>query len=207
MNPLIAEAANFGLSAGTSFGPLHTLLMNVTLTQGWRYGLLIMLSPLLTDIPIIILMLFVLSALPPAAIPLLNIAGGMAVFIIAYTTFRSLRNPAPVNTIEESKSVTRDTLIKGLMVNFLNPGPYIYWGTITGPLFLEALNQSLLTGAGFLLGFYGVFMSLMGVFVFLFDRLRGVDPRLTRGLSYLSLVILAYLGTTLIIRGINGLSG
>lgn len=205
MNPLITQAAQFGASAGTSFGPLHTLLMNVTLTQGWRYGLIIMLSPLLTDIPIIILMLFVLSALPPATIPLLNIAGGLAVFVIAYTTFRGLRHPAPV-TAAESKTVTRDTLVKGLMVNFLNPGPYIYWGTITGPLFVEALNESVLTGASFLLTFYGVFMGLMGFFVFLFDRLRGVDPRLTRLLSYASLVILAYLGTSLILKGINGLS-
>jgi threonine/homoserine/homoserine lactone efflux protein len=94
-----------------------------------------------------------------------------------------------------------------MTVNFLNPGPYIYWGTITGPLFLEAMRESVLTGASFLLAFYGTFLGLMAVFVFVFNRLRGVDPRLTRFLSYASLVILAYLGTTLIIRGINGLSG
>jgi threonine/homoserine/homoserine lactone efflux protein len=206
LNLIILQAAGFGLSAGTSFGPLHTLLMNVTLAQGWRMGLLIALTPLLTDIPIILLMLFVLSALPPAAVPLLNIAGGIAVFVIAYTTFRGLQNPAPVTT-EASKTVTRDTLLKGMMVNLLNPGPYIYWGTITGPLFLKALNESVLTGGGFLLGFYGVFMGLMSIFVFIFDRLRGVDPRLTRALSYASLLILAYLGTNLIVQGINGLSG
>ena len=207
MNPLITQAAQFGLSAGTSFGPLHTLLINVTLAQGWRYGLIIVFLPLLTDIPIILLMLFVLSALPPAAIPLLNIVGGIAVYIIAYTTFRGLQNPAPVTTAEESKTVTRDTLLKGMTVNFLNPGPYIYWGTITGPLFLEAMRQSVLTGASFLLAFYGSFLGLMAVFVFVFNRLRNVDPRLTHALSYISLVILIFLGTNLIIQGINGLSG
>lgn len=206
LNPLITQAAQFGLSAGTNFGPLHTLLINVTLAQGWRYGLIIVFLPLLTDIPIILLMLFVLSALPPAAIPLLNILGGLAVFAIAYTTFRGLQNPAPVTT-GASKTVTRDTLLKGMTVNFLNPGPYIYWGTITGPLFLEAMRQSVLTGASFLLAFYGTFLGLMAIFVFIFNRLRDVDPRLTRALSYLSLVILGILGTNLIIQGINGLSG
>jgi threonine/homoserine/homoserine lactone efflux protein len=205
LNPIILQAAQFGVSAGTNIGPLHTLLMNATLTQGWRYGLLITLTPLLTDIPIIILMLFVLSALPPAAVPLLNIVGGLAVFLIAYTTFRGLRNPAPA-TAQESKTVTRDTLLKSMTVNFLNPGPYIYWGTITGPLFLTALNESLLTGAGFLLSFYGTFLGLMAVFVLVFDRLRGVDERLTRTLTYISLVILVYLGTRLIVQGVNGLS-
>lgn len=207
LNPLIAEAANFGLSAGLNFGPLHSLLINVTLAQGWRYGLIIVLLPLLTDIPIILLMLFVLSALPPAAIPLLNIAGGIAVFVIAYMTYRGLQNPAPVATAEESKTLTRDTMLKGMTVNFLSPGPYIYWGTITGPLFLEAMRESLLTGASFLLAFYGSFLGLMAVFVFVFNRLRNVDPRLTHALSYISLVILIFLGTNLIVQGINGLSG
>ena len=205
MNPFIQRAAEFGASAGLNFGALHTLLINVTLAQGWRYGLIIVFLPLLTDIPIILLMLFVLSALPPTAVPLLNIAGGIAVFIIAYTTYRGLRNPAPV-TAEVSKTLTRDTLVKGMTVNFLNPGPYIYWGTITGPLFLEAMRESVLTGASFLLTFYGTFLGIMAMFVLIFDRLRGVDPRLTRALSYISLVILAYLGTNLIIQGINGLN-
>jgi len=101
--------------------------------------------------------------------------------------------------------LSRDTLLKGMTVNLLNPGPYIYWGTITGPLFLEALNDSLGAGILFLLAFYGVFLGLMTMFVFIFDRLRGVDPRLTTGLRYFSLVILAYLGTQLILHGVDSL--
>jgi threonine/homoserine/homoserine lactone efflux protein len=202
--PFLLQAAGFGLSAGTSFGPLHTLLMNVTLAQGWRVGLMLTLTPLLTDIPIIILMLFVLRALPPAAVPLLNIAGGIAVFVIAYMTFRSLRNPIPPTAVIP-KAVTRDTLLKGIAVNLLNPGPYIYWGTITGPLFLDAMNRSLADGVAFMATFYGVFLGLMAVFVFIFDRLRGLDPRLTRALSYASIVILAYLGIQLLLKGLGGL--
>lgn len=204
MTPLIEKAAGFGLSAGTGFGPLHTLLMNVTLAQGWRYGLLIALTPLLTDIPIIFLMLFILKALPPAAVPILNIVGGIAVFFIAYKTLQSLRQPA-AEGVALPKTLSRDTLLKGMTVNLLNPGPYIYWGTITGPLFLEALNDSLGAGIMFLLAFYGVFLGLMTIFVFIFDRLRGVDPRLTTGLRYFSLVILTYLGTQLIIHGVDSL--
>ena len=204
MPPLIEKAAGFGLSAGTSFGPLHTLMMNVTLAQGWRYGLLIVLTPLVTDIPIIVLMLFILKALPPAAVPVLNIVGGIAVFLIAYSTLKALRRP-DTGGAEVPATLSRDTLIKGMTVNFLNPGPYIYWGTITGPLFLEALNDSLGAGVLFMVAFYGVFLGLMTVFVFVFDRLRGVDPRLTRALRYASLIILSYLGTQLILQGVNGL--
>lgn len=205
VNPLILQAAGFAVSAGTSFGPLHTLLMNVTLAQGWRVGMILVFVPLLTDIPIILLMLLVLRTLPPVAEPLLNIIGGLAVFYIAYSNYRNLRNPKPVEQ-QTSQSVGRDTVLKGMAVNFLNPGPYIYWGTITGPLFLEALNQSVATGALFMVAFYGVFLGMMAIFVMIFDRLRGVDPRLTRILSYASIVILGFLGIQLLLKGIGGLS-
>lgn len=205
MNPLVLQAAGFGISAGTGFGPLHTLLMNVTLAQGWRVGMLLVFTPLLTDIPIILLMLVVLQTLPPIFEPLLNIVGGLAVFYIAYATYRGLQNPAPKSETV-SQSVGRQTILKGMAVNFLNPGPYIYWGTITGPLLLEALKNSVADGALFMVTFYGVFMGLMAVFVLIFDRLRGVDPRLTRALSYLSLVILGFLGLQLLLKGISGLA-
>jgi threonine/homoserine/homoserine lactone efflux protein len=199
----LIQAAGFGLSAGTSFGPLHTLLMNVTLAQGWRAGLMLAMIPLLTDAPIVLLMLFVLRAMPPAAVPLLNIVGGIAVFVIAFLTYRGLR--APVAAAVAPKVVARDTLLKGAAVNFLNPGPYIFWGTITGPLFLEALSLSVAAGLGFLATFYGTFVGLMAIFVVIFDRLRGVDPRLTRALSYGSIAILTYLGSQLLLKGLNGL--
>ncbi len=41
----------------------------------------------------------------------------------------------------------------------------------------------------------------------MFDRLRGVDARLTRWLTTASLVVLAALGVQLILRGVSGLSG
>ncbi|MBK9125065.1 MAG: LysE family transporter [Chloroflexi bacterium] len=206
MTALLTQAASFGFAAGTSFGSLHMLLMSVTLAQGWRYGLLIVLSPLLTDAPIIVLMVVLLSSLPPIFAPLLNIVGGVAVFFIAWRAYQSLRRPLSVEPAGSAK-VTRETLLRGIVVNLLNPAPYIFWGTMTGPLLVEAFAISAVGGLLFLLAFYGVFLGLMTLFVVMFDRLRGVDVRLTRWLTMASLVVLAALGVQLILRGINGLSG
>lgn len=188
--------------AGTQFGPLHSLLMNVTLANGWRTGLLLVFTPLLSDIPIIVLMLVILRALPPAFAPLLSLVGGLVMFAIAYSTFKTLRNPPPPLA---PQAMTRQTLLKGVAVNFLNPGPYIYWGTISGPLFLQALNESIGTGVLFMVAFYGVFLSLMAAFVLLFDRLRALNPRVLLGMRYFSLLIMVYFGLRFVFEGISGL--
>lgn len=204
MLTLMTNAVGFGFAAGTSFGPLHTILMNTTLTFGWRQGLLIALSPLMTDIPIILLMLFVLKQLPPEAINIIRIIGGLAVLYIAWGTWRQIERD---NSDEKAKStpenVSRQTLLKGMTVNFLNPGPYIFWGTITGPMLIQGLEQSVLHGAAFLVSFYGTFLGIMALFVLAFDRLRGVDPKFMRMLSIFAVVVLVLLGLQMLYQGLT----
>lgn len=201
----VSQALSFGAAAGTSIGPLHTLLMNVTLTYGWRMGIFIVLSPLLTDIPIILLMVGVLSQLPAVFGPILNIIGALAVFFIAYRTFVELRNP-PQLANDAPQPVSRRVILRGMTMNFLNPAPYIFWGTITGPLLRQAWAESFLTAVLFLLAFYGSFLGLMAVFMVVFDRVRALDPRVIRALSLFSVGMMAILGVSLLVQGVQGLN-
>lgn len=206
MFALFTQASTFGFAAGTGFGPLHNLLMNVTLAHGWRHGLLIALSPLLTDGPIIVLMLVVLRQLPDGTTRYLNIIGGVAILWIAWrgwVAYRRSADPA-IPTTDAPADTSRDTIVKGMMLNFLNPAPYIFWGTVLGPMLLEALAQSALHVGAFFLGFYGTFLGLMAIFVFVFDRLRRLDPRFTRGLSLLSVGIMVLLGLNFLWQGLTG---
>ncbi|MCU0466441.1 MAG: LysE family transporter [Anaerolineae bacterium] len=205
MLTLISQAAGFGAAAGTSIGPLHTLLLNVTLAYGWRGGIMIVLSPLLTDIPIITLMLLLLSQLPPAFGPTLSVLGAFAVFFIAYRTWRDLQN-APASTHAPGQPPSREVLLRGMLMNFLNPAPYIFWGTITGPLLREAYAISLGAAIGFLLAFYVTFLGLMAVFMLVFDRARRLDPRVTRAISLFSVGMMVILGVSLLVQGIQGFS-
>jgi len=89
-------------------------------------------------------------------------------------------------------------------MNALSPGPYIFWGTITGPILRDALNQSVAHGGVFLASFYITFLTILALWVVVFDRLRRVDQRFTRPLLSLTVVVLAILGIWLILEGIFG---
>jgi threonine/homoserine/homoserine lactone efflux protein len=202
MLTLMTNAVGFGFAAGTSFGPLHSILINTTLTLGWRQGILIALSPLITDAPIILLMLFVLKQMPPDAIRVIQILGGLAVLWIAYKSWRQLQKTTEEVANIPPQNLSRQTLLKGVTVNFLNPGPYIFWGTITGPMLLKGLEQSVFHGASFLISFYITLIGIMLAFVFIFDRLRGVNPRFTRMLATAAVFILVALGLQILYNGL-----
>lgn len=201
----VSQALSFGVAAGTAIGPLHTLLMNVTLAHGWRMGVFIALSPLLTDVPIILLMVGLLSQLPPAFGPILNIMGAFAVFFIAYRTYVELQQPKSTDETA-AQPISRKVLLRGMTMNFLNPAPYIFWGTITGPLLRQALAESVWTGVLFLAAFYGSFLGLMLVFMVIFDRVRSLNPTIIRVLSLFSVAVMALLGASLLLQGIQGLA-
>jgi threonine/homoserine/homoserine lactone efflux protein len=204
MLTLLTQGAGLGFGAGTSFGALHNLLMNITLTRGWRYGLLVVLAPLLTDAPIILLMLFILDRLPPSAERLLPLIGGFFLLWLAWGAYQQYRNPPDLSVSQPPDTrLSLQTLFKGMAVNFLNPAPYIFWGAVGGTLLREGFAQSTGHGIAFLLGFYGTFLAVMTLFVFLFDRLRKVDPRITRGLSLLSVVVMTALGLSFIWQGLR----
>jgi threonine/homoserine/homoserine lactone efflux protein len=178
--------------------------MNITLARGWRYGMLIALVPLLTDAPIILLMLFLLDALPPDLARLLPIIGGIFLLWLAWGAWQQYRHPPTLQAdpLEEARLSLR-TVLNGMLVNFLNPAPYVFWGAVGGTALREGFAQSAWHGVAFLSGFYGTFVAIMIAFVLIFDRLRQVDARLTRGLSLVSVVVMTLLGLSFIWRGIG----
>jgi threonine/homoserine/homoserine lactone efflux protein len=91
-------------------------------------------------------------------------------------------------------------------MNLLSPGPYLFWATVNGPLLRDGLEQSIGHGAAFLIAFYGVFLGMMAVVALIFDRLRRVDERLTRGLLLAAIVVLGGFGIYLIVQGFGQLS-
>ncbi len=200
---LIAQGIGFGLNAGVLPGPLQSFLISTTLSQGWRRGLMVVISPALVDAPIIILMTVFLNQLPPGVISLIQIIGGLFVLWLAWGTWRSLQAGTLVLTDENAAPQgKRRVLGQAMTINYLSPGPYIFWGTITGPLLVEALAQSVWVAAAFLLAFYGTFLTILTALVFLFDRLRRVDARLTYRVIQGALVVMVILGVQLVLQGV-----
>jgi len=143
-----------GIGAGVTPGPLLGLIIAETLRGGWRSGMLVALAPPLADIVVVMLCFLALVRLPEGVLPLLGIGGGFYVLFLAWETFHTV---SPPSLLEEAGAVNhRRSLGKGLIVNLLNPHPYIFWLTVAGPLVAQSYQRSAFGAIiAFVCGFYG----------------------------------------------------
>lgn len=199
------QGAGWAISAVASPGPFQTLLLSETLIGGFRRSAPIAFAPLITDAPIILLMLFVLKQLPPIMINLLNIAGGLFVWYLAGCMWKHWRaNEVQTITPNEQRAGAWVSLRKGVVMNFLNPNPYLFWGLVTGPILLAAFQHSIGYGVAFLLGFYLVLIGGYLTLAAIFHQARRLEQRVVRWLSLVSIIILILFGGLLIKNGLLG---
>jgi len=140
----------FGLSGGLAPGPLLTLVISETLKHGIREGIKISLAPLITDLPIILVAVLLLSRLANVhfLLGLISLCG--AAFLV-YLGFESIAfRGAELSAI----SVNPQSLKKGVVANFLNPSPYLFWFSIGAPMVIKAADVSLVAAIFFIAGFY-----------------------------------------------------
>ncbi len=156
----LAAGTVLGLSAGFAPGPLLTLVITQTLRHDIREGVKVAMAPLITDLPIILITLFVLARLSDfdQLLGLISLVGAGYVLYLAYESIRT----GPV-TLEESQDQPR-SFRKGAMINALNPHPYLFWATVGAPFLLRSGQEGLPAPLLFLLGFY---LFLVGSKVFL----------------------------------------
>lgn len=204
MLSLISQGITMGFGAGAMPGPFQSYIISTTLAYGWRRSLITVLTPLITDGPIILLVVFILKQVSPEFLNLIRIAGGLYLLWMAYSGWKRLRAGVTLNITPASQS---RTLSQGLIMNWLSPGPYIFWATLNGPLLIQGLNQSLWVGLAFLLAFYGTFLGFLALYIFVFDRLRRLPEQITRGILIITIVVLALFGLSLISQGLGIFTG
>ena len=191
-----------GLPAAAQPGPFQAYLLAQTMKNGWQRTLPAALAPLLSDGPIILLVLLVLTQLPAGFLRALQIAGGLFILYLAwgaYKAFRTVDFSVPVNAASGQQSV-----LEAALMNALNPNPYIFWSLVAGPILLEAWRSSLLHGLAFLLGFYGTLIGGFALFIVLFGTARQLGPRVSRALSGISVVALGLFGLWQLATGLRG---
>ena len=150
----------FGLSSGLAPGPLLVLVITQSLKHNAREGIKVAAAPLITDVPIILVSLFALTQLDTfhRALAFISFAGGIYVLYLSYECFRT----KPVN-LGELKTEPQ-SLRKGVVINLLNPHPYLFWLTFGGPFILKIRESNPLAPFAFISSFY---LLLMGSKVFL----------------------------------------
>jgi threonine/homoserine/homoserine lactone efflux protein len=139
-----------GLASGTSPGPLLAITISETLQHGKWEGVKVAVSPLITDLPIILSVLFVLSHLTSSNF----IIGIIAFFGAAYLIYSGVESLKIKKNSIEFDLEKKDALKKGIIVNFGNPHPYIFWISIGGPIILKSLNTHVSATILFIIGFY-----------------------------------------------------
>ena len=186
----------YAFAAAVQPGPLQTYLISQTLSHGWRRTLPAAFSPLLSDGPIILLVLLVLSRVPAWMVQALRLAGGVFVLYLAWGAAKTWRTyhaqhmqPAP------------SSLLRAALVNVLNPNPYISWTLVLGPLLLKGWREAPSHGVALLAGFYGTMVLALAATIVLFAAARNLGPRVTRLLIAFSSVALACFGCYLLWGG------
>ena len=185
----VAQGIGLGFGGAVQPGPFQTYVISQTLKNGWRRTLITALAPLISDGPIIFLVLVVLTQLPPLLLRLLHIAGGLFLAILAWNAFRRWRRPSSGEQLFD-RSRGR-SLLGAVVMNFLSPGPYIYWSLVAGPTFLSGWRSAPASGVGFLAGFYCTLVATFAAIVLLFGRARQLGNRVTRSLLGIAAIAFA----------------
>jgi len=181
--------ATYAFAAAVQPGPLQTYLISSTLTHGLRRTLPAVLAPLLSDIPIISLVLVVLTRVPPSAVTVLRLAGGVFLVYLAASAFATFRTYHAPEVLRPARPT--QTLIKAAVVNLLNPNPYLSWSLVLGPLLLQAWRAAPAHGVALVVAFYVTMIASTAVILVPFAGARALGPRIGRALVGVSALALA----------------
>jgi threonine/homoserine/homoserine lactone efflux protein len=199
MDPLLF-AVSVGFVSGVSPGPLMTLVMTSTLERGFRAGLLTSLAPLLTDAPIVILSLLVLRELPESFLAGITVAGGAFIVWVGVQTMRS----SQPTTAGESEAPARRDLLRGAVVNLLNPHPWLFWTTVGAPLLIGVWAEEPWRAVVFLAVFYGLLVGCKIAVAWAIARgSRLLTSRWYRGVLVGCGLLLVVLGAGLVWQGLE----
>ena len=147
---MLAAGLTLGFSAGISPGPFLALTISETLKFGTKTGLKVAIVPFLTDAPIIIGSVFLLTQLSDLTNLFASISIVGAIFLV-YFGIENLTTKASTNYEVKPRL---SSVKKAIITNYLNPNPYIFWITIGGPLMVGSLNISTWNAVIFLFTFY-----------------------------------------------------
>ena len=191
--------AGIGLAAGLSPGPVLTTVVLETFRGGWARGAAVAAGPRLADGPIVAVAVLLLAQLPPAAAPLLSLAGGAFFLYLAATALLESRRPRPADA---RRPTVRRGFLTGLLARGLSPHPYLFWLLVGGPLLLQARQDGRWAAGAFLAGYdLAIVGSNVALALALHRWVGPVSERVQAGLPVAAGARLAVYAVALVGRG------
>lgn len=199
------EGLALGFGSGVAPGPMFALVLSAALRGGFRNGAVVAMAPLITDIPIVILCLTVVSQLSDDVVRGLTLAGAAVLAWYAYeagrdaftTTLSDIRGSA-----ERAQSARR-SLRQGVVANFLNPSPWLFWIGVGGPLVTQAWEAAPANAVAFVVPFYVLLVGSKVVLAWAVGAGRGrLTDRGYRAVLGSAALLLHALSATLVMRAL-----
>jgi threonine/homoserine/homoserine lactone efflux protein len=200
MLPYILQGLTLGFAAGAQPGPFQTYLISQTISQGWRRTWIAAFAPLVSDGPIVALVLLVLSQVPDWFQRLLQVAGGFFVLYLAWGAFKAWKHFLPdASTKTENGS---NNLLRAALMNSLSPGPYLFWSLVIGPLLVSTWRVNPGNALSIVAAFYVAMVGLNFAVVALFGQAARFGNQARKTMLGLSVIALAGFGAYQLWQGI-----
>jgi len=200
MLTFLLQGLTLGFAAGAQPGPFQTYLISQTLSQGWRRTWIAAFAPLLSDGPIVALVLVVLSQVPDWFQSVLQIFGGLFVLYLAFGAFKTWKTFNPDS--ETAPQHGPQSLLRAAMMNALSPGPYLFWSLVIGPLIVSTWRENPPDAVSIVLGFYVAMIGLNIGVVLLFGQAARFGNKVRKAMLGLSVLMLAGFGLYQLWQGI-----
>ncbi|EKD32182.1 MAG: lysine exporter protein (LysE/YggA) [uncultured bacterium] len=172
-------------------GPFQAFLFSQSITNGWRKTVPLVFAPLLSDLPVIILVLLLLKNVPKEVLQIAQFIGGGFLLYLAYNAFKSWRTYDP--DVKQAV-VPKQDFFKAILVNFFNPNPFLSWSLIMGPLLLKGWSEDPVNGIILLISFYSSMAIYSVGIVMLFAAARNFGPKVIRISLGISVIAFAAFG-------------
>jgi threonine/homoserine/homoserine lactone efflux protein len=158
-------------------GPFQVFLLSQSLTNGWRKTIPLVFAPLMSDLPVIILVLLILTKVPHEVLLILQWFGGVFLLYLAFNAYKTWHN---FDQNMNQDIPPQQNIFKAVMINFLNPNPYLAWSLVMGPLLIKCWGENPVFGIILLIGFYGSMIVYSMVMVVIFAAARTFGQRIIR---------------------------
>ncbi|MBI5353001.1 MAG: LysE family transporter [Chloroflexi bacterium] len=188
----LLQGIGYGLAAASQPGPFQTYIISQTLTRGWKRTLPAALAPLVSDGPIILICVLLLSQVPAWMQRFLHFASGLFILYLAFGAYRSWKNFN--SQLPDNETGTQQSVLKAALMNALNPNPYIFWTLVTGPILLKGWHETPIHGIGFLAGFYITLILSLVAIIIVFGTATRLGPKVNRALLGISAIALFCFG-------------
>ncbi len=179
-----------GVVGGLAPGPLQAIIVAETLRKGLRHGLAVAVVPPITDGPLVVAAALVALELPGYVLRVVGLIGSA---VLAYMGIGILRGDG-VEEVNREEGAARATLGKAMLVNLVNPHPYLFWLTVGPAAMADA--RSFLGKVTFPIGFFAGIVGTQAGIAWAVHRAASMAPaeRIAAAKRYCGLLLLGAAG-------------